>query len=131
MSQVQTDGISLILIQILRYFTDTQTGIQTATTSSFRQTYPIFLFLKRVQSCPHVVFWRHLTEVITRAVRTQMSLACINTPWVEQHKAYCRDFGTSLPYQITIQWAWKLVCQCRATHSTTKQKGVSQMSFID
>ena len=72
MSRFQTAGISLILIRILRYFTDSQTGIQTATTDSFRQINPIFLFFKTVSSCPHVVFWRHLTEVITVAVRTQM-----------------------------------------------------------
>ena len=71
MSQVQTADISSILIQMLRYFTDTQTPIQTATTSSFRHTNPIFLFLKRVQSWPHVVI--DLTEVvISMAVRTQM-----------------------------------------------------------
>ena len=72
MSQVQTAGISSILIQMLRYFTDTQTAIQTATTSIFRQINAIFPFFKTSQSCPHVVFWRHLTDVITVAVRTQM-----------------------------------------------------------
>ena len=35
-----------ILMQMLRYFTDTQTGIQTATTDIFRQINPIFLFLR-------------------------------------------------------------------------------------
>ena len=58
MSQFQTAGISLLLIRILRYFTDTQTGIQTATTDILRQINPIFLFLKGVQSWPHMVFWR-------------------------------------------------------------------------
>ena len=58
MSRFQTAGISLILIRMLRYFTDRQTAIQTATTHNFRQINPIFLFFKTVQSWPHVVFWR-------------------------------------------------------------------------
>ena len=57
MSQVHTAGISSILMQMLRYFTHTQTGIQTATTDIFRQINPIFLFFKRVQSWSHVSFW--------------------------------------------------------------------------
>ena len=56
MSRFQTAGISLILIWILRYFTDTQTGIQTATTDIFRQINPIFLFFKRVQIWSHMSF---------------------------------------------------------------------------
>ena len=46
MSQVQTAGISSILMQMLRYFTDTQAGIQTVTTDIFRQINITFLFLR-------------------------------------------------------------------------------------
>ena len=81
MSQVQTAGISLILIQMLRYFTDTQTIIQTATTDSFRQINSIFLFLRGSKVGPTWCF-EDLTEVVvvSVAVRTQMSLVCMNTP---------------------------------------------------
>ena len=40
---------------MLRYFTDTQTGIQTATTDSFRQINPIFLFLRGCKLVPRVI----------------------------------------------------------------------------
>ena len=49
MSQVQTAGISSIIIQNLRYFTDTPRAIQTGTTSIFRQINLIFLFFNWVQ----------------------------------------------------------------------------------
>ena len=73
MSQFQTAGISSILIQMLRYFTDTQTDIQTVSTSIFRQInllFPIFswhwiwfqntsalLEIKMSHPWPHGVHW--------------------------------------------------------------------------
>ena len=84
MSRFQTAGISSILIRILRYFTDTQTSIQTATTDIFRQINPIFLFFQGVQSWPHVVFWRFNRSCSCLSGSPNSNeVLCVHTPWVE------------------------------------------------
>ena len=63
---------------MLRYFTDNQTGIQTATTHSFREINPIFLFLRGCKVGPMCHFRSDLKGSTnsneTKAVRASTPL---------------------------------------------------------
>ena len=130
LSRVQTAGISLILIKILRYFTNTQTGIQTATTSIFRRINVIFLFLRGCKVGPMCHLQHtHLTEVGTYLKGSPNSNeVCVHDSLVSLYLV-----GQLLDYfkqQMSYPQPCNFTQWCRGTHCTSKQKGKSPLSIV-
>ena len=63
MSQFQTAGVLYILVQMLRYFTDTQIDIQTAHTKKIQTAEPnrrVFFVIPNM--APNPIFYEFLTQ---------------------------------------------------------------------